>query len=75
MKQTNETKLRVKMRLSEVERIIRKERMILPVPSRSKLTAMCEDGTFETAGDRPSKFGWLVYEDSFWRWAKSLDGD
>lgn len=63
------------MRLSEIERIIKKDRILIPPPSRTKLLAMCEDGTLETAGDRPSRFGWLVYEDSFLRWVKSLDGE
>jgi len=36
---------------------------------------MCEDGTFETAGNRPTRLGWLVYEDSFWKWAHGMEGD
>lgn len=73
IQQTDDPIRRARMRLSEIERIVRKERILIPPPSRTKLLAMCEDGTFETAGSGPSKFGWLVYEDSFWKWVKSLD--
>ncbi len=62
------------MRLGEVERLIRKHRIIVPPLSRSTLIRMCEDGTFETVGAAPTKLGWLVYEDSFLEWVKSLDG-
>lgn len=69
---------RTKLKLSEIERLIRKNRIIVPCPSRQTLVNMCEDGTFETVGDnldpKPTSFGWLVYEDSFWRWARALDG-
>ena len=75
MKRMDDSPKRGRMRLSEIERVIRKERIMVPPPSRSKLLAMCDDGTFETAGSVPSKFGWLVYEDSFWKWVQSLDGD
>jgi hypothetical protein len=63
------------MRLAEVERLIRKHRIIVPPLSRASLITMCEEGTLETAGKLPSKVGWLVYEDSFLRWVKSLDGE
>jgi hypothetical protein len=64
---------RSKMRLAEIERLIRKHRIITPPLSRQTLVTMCEDGTFETAGSAPTKLGWLVYEDSFLKWVKSLD--
>jgi len=47
--------------------------MIVPVLSRRALVKMCEDGTFETA-PRGETGPYLVYEDSFLKWAKSLDG-
>jgi len=75
IKQMNDEAKRAKVRLSEIERILRRERIIVPPPSRTKLIALCEDGTFETAGTKPGPFGWLVYEDSFLGWLKSLDGD
>jgi hypothetical protein len=34
---------------------------------------MCEDGTFDTVGNAPTKMGWLVFEDSFLKWVESLD--
>ncbi len=64
---------RPKMKLSEVERQIRKHRIIVPCPSRQTLIGMCEEGVFETAGNQPTRFGWLIFEDSFWKWAKSFD--
>ena len=75
IQQTLDLQAHVKIRLSEVERIIRKHRLIVPPLSRATLRRMCEDGTFETAGDAPTNIGWLVYEDSFLKWVRSLDGD
>lgn len=63
---------RTTLRLSEVERLIKKHRIIVPPLGRRTLISMCEDGTFETAGDEASRVGWLVFEDSFWKWVKSL---
>jgi hypothetical protein len=64
---------RVKMRLSEIERLIKKHRIIVPPPSRQTLIKLCEEGTLETAGDRPTLMGWLVFEDSFLAWLKKMD--
>lgn len=64
---------RPKLRLSEIERLIRMNRIIVPVPSRRALIMMCEDGTFETAPRRRTGGAYLVYEDSFLRWIKALD--
>lgn len=65
---------RPKLRIAEIDRLIRKHRIIVPPLSRRVLREMCEDGTFETVGNGPTKFGWLVFEDSFLAWVKSLDG-
>ena len=73
VKRTEDTKVRTKLRLGEIERLIREHRILVPAPSRPSLIALCEDGTFETAGKKVTKLGWLVFEDSFWRWAQSLD--
>jgi hypothetical protein len=73
IKQTLDFQPRPKMRLSEIERLIRKHRIIVPPPSRQTLIRFCEDGTFETAGTGPTAIGWLVFEESFIRWAKSFD--
>ncbi len=75
MQQRDETKIRPKVRLSEIERIMRKERYIVPPPSRTMLLRLIEDGTFETAGSSPTSLGWLVYEDSFREWVRSLDDE
>ncbi len=64
---------RTKIRLSEIERLIRKHRIIIPPPSRRTLIAMCEDGTFETARRMSPGQSWLVFEDSFLDWVKGLD--
>jgi hypothetical protein len=61
--------------LSEIERLIRKHRIIVPPLSRATLIKMCEEGTLETAGDSPTNVGWLVYEDSFLKWVEALDGE
>ena len=72
--QTLDFTSRTKLRLSEIEHIIRKHRIIVPPPSRRTLIEMCESGTFETAGGRRASQPWLVYEDSFLKWVRSLDG-
>ncbi|HEY2846495.1 MAG TPA: hypothetical protein VGI80_01685 [Pyrinomonadaceae bacterium] len=74
MKQLLNNDLRPKMRLAEIERLIRKHRIIIPPLSRATLLRMVEDGTFETAGQMPQKGGWLIYEDSFLQWVQALDG-
>lgn len=74
IKQTLDFTPRPKIRLGEVERLIKRHRIIVPPPSRQTLVRMCEDGTFETAGNGPSSIGWLVFEDSFQKWAKEMDG-
>jgi hypothetical protein len=63
---------RTVIRLSEIDRLIRRHRIMVPPPSRPKLIALCTEGTFETVGDAPTSFGWLVYEDSFLKWVESL---
>jgi len=60
--------VRPALRLSEIERLMKKHRIIVPPLSRRVLTKMCEEGIFETAGNKPTTLGWLVYEDSFWNW-------
>jgi hypothetical protein len=74
IQQTFNSSNRVKLRLVEIERLIKAQRIIVPAPSRRQLSRMCEEGIFETAGDRPSNFGWLVYEYSFREWLKNMDG-
>ncbi len=73
MKRTFDIQVRPKMRLSEIERILKDNRAIVPVPSRQTLIRMCESGVLETPTGKPGRSGWLVYEDSFLKWLKSLD--
>jgi hypothetical protein len=73
--QLREMKIRPKIRLSEIERLVRKHHILTPPLCRSTLVNMCQDGTFETAGGAPHpSLGWLVIEKSFLEWVKSLDG-
>lgn len=60
---------RTMLRLSEIEEIVREYRIMRTPPSRDSLIEMCEDGTFE---GQKTRFGWLVSEDSFDRWVRSL---
>lgn len=62
---------RTKLRLSEVERLIRIHRIVIPPLSPRHLREMCEAGIFQTAPRTGRE--WLVYEDSFLDWVKSLD--
>ena len=73
MKQTLEVDIRPVVKLSEIERLIRKHRIMAPVPSRQTLIRMCESGVFETVRESPGRSGWLVYEDSFISWVKALN--
>jgi len=66
--------LRPIIRLSEVERLIKRHRIIIPPLSRKTLQRMCEDGTFESPSIAPGQLGWLVYEDSFLRWVEQIGG-
>ena len=72
MKHTLQLNIRPVVKLSEIERVIRKHRIMLPPPSRQTLIRMCESGVFETVRESPGRSGWLVYEDSFIRWIESL---
>ena len=73
MQQSLNQSQRPKLRLAEIDRLIKARRIVVPPLSRRKLIKMCEEGEFETAGDRPTTLGWLVYEDSFEKWVRALD--
>ena len=62
------------LRLGEIDRLIRTRRLIVPPPSRHKLIALCEDGTFETPPRPSTRSPYLVTEESFLRWVESLSG-
>ncbi len=72
--QTLDLIARPKLRISEVERLIRIKRIIVPPLSRRTLIAMCEDGTLQTAPRRRANQTYLIYEDSFLKWVRDLDG-
>lgn len=72
MTHTLQHKTRTMLRLREIERLIKLHRILVPPPSRRALIHLCENGTFETVGDGPTNLGWLVYEDSFWKWVNGL---
>ncbi len=61
--------VRPALRLKEIELILRRTRVITPVPSRPTLIGLIESGTLE---GRKLSHGWVVYEDSFKAWVKSL---
>jgi hypothetical protein len=72
MKQTLNNEIRPVLRISEVEKLIKRHRVIIPAPSRRTLQRMCEEGTFESVGQKATKLGWLVDEDSFLQWIENL---
>ena len=47
MQQSNDIKVRTKLKLAAVQRLIDKHRIVVPAPSRRTLINMCEDGRFE----------------------------
>ena len=73
IKQALDISNRPTMRLGEIERLIKKHRIIMPPLSRATLIRMCEDNTFEAVGGAATKLGWLVYEDSFLKWLDDLE--
>ncbi len=60
---------RTMISLAEAERLIKKYEIIVPCPSRQTLIRMCEDGTFETPDGGIRRSFWLIYKDSFLKWA------
>ena len=64
---------RPKLRLSEIERLIRQHRIVVPPPSRRRLHDMCDEGIFETAPRVAPHSPVLVYEDSFLKWVESME--
>ena len=63
--------IRPTLRLTEIENLIKIHRLIQPPLSRATLVKMCEE-IFETVGDAPTSLGWLVFEDSFLEWVRSI---
>lgn len=73
-KQTLDLSPRPKLRLSEIERLIRVNRIIIPPPSRRALIAMCEEGTLKGPAHKRGE-PYLVFEDSFLEWIRAMDED
>jgi hypothetical protein len=61
--------VRPAIRLREIETILKKTRVIVPVPSRPTLIGLIECGKLD---GRKVEGGWLVYEDTFKAWVKSF---
>lgn len=57
------------LRLSEIEAILKRTRVIVPVPSRPTLIGLIEQGTLV---GRKLSHGWLVTEVSFKEWVRSF---
>ena len=62
-----------KLRISEVERLIRIHRIIVPPLSRRTIMRLCEEGVFRTVPRKGAGSHYLIYEDSFLEWVKGLD--
>jgi hypothetical protein len=62
-----------KLRVSEIERLIRIHRIIVPPLSRRTIVRLCEEGTFKTVPRTSPRDPYLIYENSFLEWVKSLD--
>ena len=62
------------LRLSEIERIIRKERLIVPPLSRRMLITLCDNGVFQTAPRPTLRAPYIVTEKSFLKWVAGLSG-
>lgn len=75
MKRTLDFTARRKLRLSEIERIIRIDKIITPMPTRRALQRLCESGELE--GVKLPLIGkrqyWFVFEDSFLKWIKETN--
>lgn len=59
-----------RLRLSRIEEILRRTGVIDPVPVRSTLIALIEEGKLE---GELTTFGWLVTEESFKAWVRSFE--
>jgi len=62
--------VQVRLRLKEVEEILRRTRVLVPVPSRPTLIGLCEEGILD--GEKSASFGWIVTEESFKAWVRGL---
>lgn len=58
--------VRPMLRLAEVEKLITESGFLKCPPSRQTLIRMIDRNEFE---GKLTNFGWIIYEDSFWKWA------
>lgn len=61
-----------KLRLAKIEELIEQHRIVDPPPSRQTLIRWIEDGTLK---GKLTQLGWIVYEDSFIEWVRSLEAE
>src|SRR2546430_14848797 len=73
MKQMLSISIRPKIRLSEIEKLIKRHRIIVPPLSRATLIRMCEEGAFERGGDPPTGGGGFVSKVPFGGGAGSVE--
>lgn len=61
--------IRPTLRLRYVEKILRESQVIHPIPARSTLIEMIEEGILE---GKKVHVGWVVYKDSFDRYVRGF---
>lgn len=59
-----------RLRLSQIEEILRRTGVVGAVPVRSTLIALIEEGKLD---GELTTFGWLVTEDSFKAWVRGFE--
>lgn len=72
-------KLRPVISITEIMLLLKKHKLITPIPVRATFVNMVEDGTLETAPGKLRIDGaptiYYVYQDSFLDWIKSVTGE
>lgn len=63
--------IRPTLRLSRVREILEGSRVMDPLPSKRNLIDLLEEGVIE---GKLTRYGWLVFEDSFLRWLRDING-
>jgi hypothetical protein len=63
-------RVRPTLRLCRVQEILEELRVMDPLPSRRNLIDLLEEGVIE---GNLTRYGWLVYEESFLQWLKQLN--
>lgn len=60
-----------RLRIAKILEILRMTLVIDPPPGRNKIIHLCEDGTLDGV---LTEFGYLITEESFNAWVRSIDG-